>query len=50
VANRILKEGKSAVEVLESMGILDRERFEVILDPWKMTEPGISGKNSKGKK
>lgn len=49
VASLALREGKSLVEVLESMGYLDKESIEAILDPWKMTEPGIPGKPKTGK-
>jgi len=49
VASLALREGKSLVEVLESKGYLDKESIEAILDPWKMTEPGIPGKPKTGK-
>ncbi|MGB6866677.1 MAG: aspartate ammonia-lyase [Candidatus Aminicenantaceae bacterium] len=49
VASLALREGKSLVEVLESMDYLDKESIEAILDPWKMTEPGIPGKPKTGK-
>jgi len=49
VANQARREGKSLVEVLESKGILDKESIKAILDPLKMTEPGIPGKPKKGK-
>jgi aspartate ammonia-lyase len=44
VADQARREGKSLVEVLESKGFLDKESIKAILDPWKMTEPGIPGK------
>jgi aspartate ammonia-lyase len=50
VAEKALREGKSVVEILDSEGILDKERTEAILDPWQMTEPGIPGKSVKSKK
>ncbi|MGB3863826.1 MAG: aspartate ammonia-lyase [Candidatus Aminicenantaceae bacterium] len=49
VASLALREGKSLVEVLESNNYLDKESIEAILDPWKMTEPGIPGKPKTGK-
>jgi aspartate ammonia-lyase len=49
VATQALREGKSLVEILESKGFLDKESIEAILDPWKMTEPGIPGKSKKQK-
>jgi aspartate ammonia-lyase len=49
VASQALKEGKSVVEVLESKDLLDKESIKAILDPWKMTEPGIPGKTKKRK-
>ena len=44
VASQALREGKSLFEVLESKNYLSKESIEAILDPWKMTEPGIPGK------
>ena len=49
VADEILTEGKSVVEVLESKGYLDKESIKAIIDPWRMTEPGIPGKTQKQK-
>jgi aspartate ammonia-lyase len=49
VAKEALIEGKNLVEVMEIKGYLDKESIEAILDPWKMTEPGIPGKHKKGK-
>jgi aspartate ammonia-lyase len=50
IANQALKEGKSLIEVLESESNLDKESIKAILDPWKMTEPGIPGKSKKEKR
>jgi aspartate ammonia-lyase len=50
VADLALREGKSVFEVLESKGFLDKESIEAILDPRKMTEPGIAGKPKKQKR
>lgn len=47
VAEQALREGKSLAEVLESKGYLNKESIKAILDPWKMTEPGIPGKPKK---
>jgi len=47
VANQALREGKSLVEVLASKDLMDKKSIEAILDPWKMTEPGIPGKPKK---
>lgn len=49
VADQALREGKSVVEVLVSKRFLDKESIDAILDPWKMTEPGILGKPKKQK-
>jgi aspartate ammonia-lyase len=50
VVHQALREGKSVVEVLKSMEILDKESVEAVLDPWKMTEPGIPVKAKKEEK
>lgn len=50
VADLALREGKSVVEALKSKGYLDKESINAILDPWKMTEPGITGKPKKPKR
>lgn len=49
VASQALREGKSLIEVLETRGDLDKESIMAILDPRKMTEPGIPGKPKKRK-
>jgi aspartate ammonia-lyase len=49
VAKRALEEGRSLIEVLKSMGDLDAENLEAILDPFIMTEPGIPSKTNKQK-
>jgi aspartate ammonia-lyase len=50
VADQLRKEGGNLIEVLEAKGFLDKERITSILDPWKMTEPGIPGKTKKQKR
>lgn len=44
VVKEALEEGKSLVDVLSAKGYFDQRRVKAILDPWKMTEPGIPGK------
>jgi len=43
VAGKALEEGVSLKEIVVREGLLSSERVEEILDPSKMTEPGISG-------
>ncbi|MCK8826884.1 aspartate ammonia-lyase [Natroniella acetigena] len=43
IAKRALKEKKSVKEIALEEGILDEEKLSKILDPYEMTEPGISG-------
>lgn len=45
VAKEALKSGKTIVQVIRDKKILSEDQIRSILDPVKMTEPGIPGKN-----
>ncbi|MGE0000932.1 MAG: aspartate ammonia-lyase [Fimbriimonadaceae bacterium] len=44
VVKQSLKEGKPIPEVVRELGLLDEETLSTVLDPSKLTEPGIPGK------
>jgi aspartate ammonia-lyase len=44
LAKEAISTGGSVKELILQEGLLTREELEVILDPYSMTEPGISGK------
>jgi aspartate ammonia-lyase len=45
VAKEALRSGKTIVQVIRDKNILSEDQIRNILDPVKMTEPGIPGKN-----
>jgi aspartate ammonia-lyase len=42
IAQEALATGQTIRRLVESKGVIAREQLEQILDPWSMTEPGIS--------
>lgn len=44
VVKQSLKEGKPIPEVVRELGLMDEETLSKVLDPSKLTEPGIPGK------
>ncbi|WP_441294203.1 aspartate ammonia-lyase [Bacillus sp. FJAT-27225] len=44
IANEAIEAGKSVRELCIEKGVLTREELDIILDPFEMTDPGISGK------
>ncbi len=47
VTKKALEEGVTLREIIVREGLLNKERIDEILDPSKMTEPGISGESRK---
>jgi len=43
VAKEAYKTGKTVREVAESKNVLPPDRLKHLLDPWRMTEPGLAG-------
>ena len=44
IAKEAVDRQKTVIEVAEERGLLSKEQIGKILDPARMTEPGISGK------
>ncbi len=44
IAKEAVESGKSVREVCLEQGVLTQEQLDIILHPYEMTEPGISGK------
>src|SRR5699024_163872 len=44
IAKEAVESGKSVREVCLEQGVLTQEELDIILHPYEMTEPGISGK------
>jgi aspartate ammonia-lyase len=44
VVKEALKSGRTIPEVVREQGLMSEEELKKILDPFKMTEPGITGK------
>ena len=44
LAKRAIETGGSVKDLILEEGVLDKETLEKILDPYSMTEPGISAK------
>jgi fumarate hydratase class II len=45
IAQEALAAGQTVREVAQSKQLLAKEELDKLLDPWSMTEPGISGKS-----
>ena len=40
----LIKTGEPVADLILAENLLTREQLDVILDPWNLTKPGISGK------
>ena len=45
IAQEALATGQSIRQVAQSKKLLAKEELDKLLDPWRMTEPGISGRS-----
>ena len=44
IAKKAIKTGEPVADLILAENLLTKEQLDVILDPWKLTKPGISGK------
>jgi aspartate ammonia-lyase len=46
VAKEVAASGKKVRTVVLEMGLLTEKDLEIVLNPWEMTKPGISGQKA----
>ncbi len=44
IAKKAIKTGEPVADLILAEKLLTKEQLDVILDPWNLTKPGISGK------